>query len=65
VVVCDRRKSALLKVGNKSDRIDARKLGDLLRTGLLSALYHGEKVYLSIWSGALHNDRLVHAHVRC
>jgi len=28
--------------GNKSDRIDARKLADLLRSGLLSSVYHGE-----------------------
>src|SRR5271169_4217936 len=42
VVVCDPRKNALLKAGNKSDRIDARKLADLLRTGLLSTVYHGE-----------------------
>src|SRR5260221_3916113 len=31
VLVCNPRKNALLKVGNKSDRIDARKLADLLR----------------------------------
>src|SRR5579863_6630752 len=30
VVVCDPRKNALLKAGNKNDRIDARKLADLL-----------------------------------
>ena len=42
VLVCDPRKNALLKAGNKNDRIDARKLADLLRTGLLSAVYHGE-----------------------
>jgi len=42
VVVCDPRKNALLKAGNKSDRIDARKLAELLRTGLLSSVYHGE-----------------------
>jgi len=42
VVVCDPRKNALLKTGNKNDRIDARKLADLLRTGLLSPVYHGE-----------------------
>jgi transposase len=40
-VVCNPRKNALLKAGNKSDRIDARKLADLLRTGLLSPVYHG------------------------
>jgi hypothetical protein len=35
VLVCDPRKNALLKVGNKSDRIDARKLAELLRSNLL------------------------------
>ena len=42
VLVCDPRKNALLKAGNKSDRIDARKLADLLRGGHLSSVYHGE-----------------------
>jgi transposase len=41
-VVSDPRKNALLKSGNKNDRIDARKLADLLRAGLLSPVYHGE-----------------------
>ena len=41
VLVCDPRKNALLKSGNKNDRVDARKLADLLRTGLLP-VYHGE-----------------------
>ena len=41
-LVCDPRKNALLKAGNKNDRIDARKLADLLRSGLLSPVYHGE-----------------------
>ena len=41
-MVCDPRKNALLKSGNKEDRIDARKLATLLRGGLLSAVYHGE-----------------------
>ena len=43
VVVCNPRKNALLKTGNKSDRIDARKLAELLRHGSLSGVYHGEK----------------------
>jgi transposase len=42
LVVCDPRKNALLKQGNKSDKIDARKLADLLRAELLSPVYHGE-----------------------
>lgn len=45
VVVCNPRKNALLKAGNKSDQIDARKLAELLRAGLLSAVYHGENSY--------------------
>ena len=42
LVVCDPRKNALLKEGNKSDKIDARKLADLLRGGYLHSVYHGE-----------------------
>ncbi len=42
LVVCDPRKNALLKDGSKSDRIDARKLAELLRTNQLKAVYHGE-----------------------
>jgi len=42
VLVCDPRKNALLKAGSKSDRIDARKLAELLRSNLLRSVYHGE-----------------------
>ena len=42
LVVCDPRKVALLKEGNKSDRIDARKLAELLRTNQLKPVYHEE-----------------------
>jgi transposase len=42
IVVCDPRRNALLKEGNKADRIDARKLTELLRAGLLRPVYHGE-----------------------
>ena len=42
LVVCNPRKNALLKAGNKSDAIDARKLAELLRPGLLSPVYHGQ-----------------------
>jgi hypothetical protein len=31
VVVCNPRRTALLKEGNKTDKIDARKLAELLR----------------------------------
>ncbi len=42
LVVCNPRKNALLKAGNKSDRIDARKLTELLRGNQLKPVYHGE-----------------------
>jgi hypothetical protein len=42
IVVCDPRRNALLKEGNKSDKVDARKLAELLRAGLLRPVYHGE-----------------------
>jgi transposase len=42
IVVCNPRKNALLKDGNKSDRVDARKLADLLRGNYLKPVYHGE-----------------------
>jgi hypothetical protein len=40
--VCNPRKNALLKHGNKSDKIDARKLANLLRLNDLEPVYHGE-----------------------
>jgi hypothetical protein len=39
LVVCNPRKNALLKFGNKSD---ASKLAELLRAGMLAPVYHGE-----------------------
>jgi hypothetical protein len=32
----------LLKEGSKNDKVDARKLSELLRAGLLRGVYHGE-----------------------
>jgi transposase len=42
VLVCDPRRNTLLKDGNKSDRIDARKLAELLYLGKLHPIDHGE-----------------------
>jgi hypothetical protein len=42
IVVCNLRWNVLLKEGSKSDRIDARKLAELLRSNLLRPVYHGE-----------------------
>ena len=42
VLVCNPRRNALLKEGSKSDKMDAQKLANLLRTGMLRPVYHGE-----------------------
>ena len=42
LVVCNTRRNALLKEGSKSVKAVARKLAELLRGGLLRAVYHGE-----------------------
>jgi len=42
VLVCNPRRNALLKEGSKNDKVDARKLAELLCTGMLRPVYHGE-----------------------
>jgi transposase len=42
VIVCNPRHNKLLHSGNKNDRVDARRLAELLRHGSLRAVYHGE-----------------------
>jgi transposase len=42
VIVCNPRHNRLLHSGHKSDRVDARRLAELLRHGSLRAVYHGE-----------------------
>lgn len=42
VVVCDPRHNKLLQSGNKNDRVDAKKLAELLRNGALKGVYHGD-----------------------
>jgi hypothetical protein len=41
VVVCDPRRNKLLSEGSKGDK--ARKLAELLRTGMLRSVYHGHE----------------------
>lgn len=41
VIVCNPRRNKYLQEGSKEDRIDARKLADLLRMGMLKSVYHG------------------------
>ena len=42
VIVSDPRRNKLLGEGSKADRVDARKLANLLRTGMVRAVHHGE-----------------------
>jgi hypothetical protein len=61
VLVCDSRKNALLQSGNKNDRVDARKLAELLYLNKLNPVYHGKQESallkatssLSAWSRTL------------
>jgi len=42
VVVCDPRKNKSMREGNQNDKIDARRLSELLRLNHLNPVYHGE-----------------------
>src|ERR1700738_5618472 len=63
IVVCNPRRNALLKEGSKSDKVDAQKLADLLRTGMLRPGYPGEKRLRTLGGGArrytTHHTQLV------
>ena len=43
VIVCDPRRNKLLEEGSKGDKLDARKLAELMRAGLLRTVYHGQQ----------------------
>jgi transposase len=42
LVACDPRKNASMREGSQNDKIDARRLAELLRLNHLSPVYHGE-----------------------
>jgi hypothetical protein len=42
LVVCDPRKNASMREGSQNDKIDARRLAELLRLHHLNPVYHGE-----------------------
>jgi len=42
LVVCHPRRNALLQEGNQNDRVDARKLAELLQNNQLRSVYHGD-----------------------
>jgi transposase len=43
VVVCDPRRNKLLVEGSKGDKADARKLAELLRTGMVGSVWHARQ----------------------
>jgi transposase len=43
VIVCDPRRNKLLSEGSKADKADAKKLAELLRSGMLRTVYHGHQ----------------------
>ncbi len=43
LVVCNPRKNKSMQQGTKTDKIDARRLAELLRTNALTPVYHGEE----------------------
>jgi transposase len=51
VIVCNPRK--IVRRGNKADKVDAKLLAELLRTGALKPVYHGEKSTRSVKELAL------------
>jgi transposase len=42
LVVCDPRRNTLLQEGSQNDRVDARKLAELLQNDQLRSVYHGD-----------------------
>src|SRR5262249_52742755 len=43
VIVCDPRRNKLLVEGSKGDKADARKLAELLRTGMVRSVWDGRQ----------------------
>jgi transposase len=55
LLVCDPRKNASMREGNQSDKIDARRLAELLRLNHLNPVYHGEHGLRSLTSASRGN----------
>jgi transposase len=52
LVVCDPRKNKSMREGNQNDKIDARRLAELLRLNHLTTVYHGEQRTCSFTVGS-------------
>jgi hypothetical protein len=59
VVVCAPRKNKLLQSGSKADKVDARRLAELLRLDALTPVYHRERSTRSLKQRVRTYDALV------
>ena len=65
IVVCDPYRNRLLSDGPKTDKIDARKLCELLRSGMLKEVYHTTDELYKLRKLVSGYEALVRAGVRC
>lgn len=64
VLICDPLRNRLLSEGSKTDKIDASKLVQLLKAGLLKEVYHSADKFLRLRRLVSAYEDLVHAGVR-
>lgn len=64
ILVCDPYRNHLLKEGGKSDRVDARKLVQLLKANLLKPVFHCTDEFIKIRKVMSGYADLIHAGVR-
>lgn len=64
IVVCDPHRNRLLEEGPKNDKIDASKLVQLLKAGLVKAVYHSNDNFLHLRRLVSSYDDLIKAGVR-
>ena len=64
ILICDPNRNKLLNEGPKNDKIDARKLVQLLKAGLLKEVYHSTDKFLNLRRVVSGYEDLVKAGVR-
>ena len=64
ILICDPYRNRLLSEGAKTDKIDARKLVQLLRAGLVKEVYHSGEHFIYVRKLTSHYQDLVRSGVR-
>lgn len=64
LMVCNPYRNALLKQGNKSDKVDAKRLAELLRLGSLAPVYKGSKSLRALEEFVRARDKHVQSRTR-